>query len=73
MKEYELITKLDEIEELLNEVIDKASDLADETQGVFSGQLESYFIGWMKKFMDDKYQPGSIASLRGLIEQICEE
>jgi len=73
MSEQELTDQLDELEESLREVIDKAFNLAKNTQGIFSGQIRQYFCPTLNSFILSDHQPGSIASLRRLVEQTCEE
>ena len=68
-----ITNELEEIEELMQEAIDKAKKLARNTQGTFRGQLEAYFIATMKAFIENENQPGSIASLKDMAEYACEE
>ncbi len=72
----ELQEGLEELDELLNGVIEKAQELeskADRMGGeisrVVGGQLNRYFIGHMKSFKSNTNQAGSIASLNEFIEK----
>lgn len=73
MNKYELTEQLDALEELLQEATDKANELASMTQGVFAGQLKGYLAATLRSFITNEYQPGSIASLRDMIDDACEE
>lgn len=61
---------LDELEEHLNQAVGIASDLARygrDLPGPFSGQIRSYLAPHLESFIDDRRQPGSIASLRSIL------
>lgn len=68
-KKYELQEGLNELHEKLEEVIDVAEELNNISKEFrcFGGQLDQYFIGWMKTFLRDAHQPGSIASLQRML------
>ena len=68
----EIEMQLQELEEAMYAVIEIAQSLRRSgrtVSGPFAGQINSYFIPWMKSFMDDTSQPGSIASLRRMLSQ----
>ena len=61
---------LDQLEEHLNQAAGIASDLARygrDLPGPFSGQIRSYLAPHLESFIDDRRQPGSIASLRSIL------
>jgi hypothetical protein len=61
---------LDQLEEHLNQAAGIASDLARygrDLPGPFSGQIRSYLAPHLESFIDDRRQPGSVASLRGML------
>ena len=61
---------LDELEEHLNQAAGIASDLARygrDLPGPFSGQIRSYLAPHLESFIDDRRQPGSVASLRRML------
>ena len=61
---------LDDLEEHLNQAVGIASDLARygrDLPGPFSGQIRSYLAPHLESFIDDRRQPGSIASLRSIL------
>jgi hypothetical protein len=61
---------LDELEEHLNQAAGIASDLARygrEVPGPFAGQIRSYLAPHLESFIDDRRQPGSVASLRSML------
>ena len=61
---------LDELEEHLNQAAGIASDLARygrDLPGPFAGQIRSYLAPHLESFIDDRRQPGSVASLRGML------
>jgi hypothetical protein len=67
---------LDELEEHLNQAAGIASDLARygrDLPGPFSGQIRSYLAPHLESFIDDRRQPGSIASLRNMLINSSEE
>lgn len=61
---------LDELEEHLNQAVGIAGDLARygrDLPGPFAGQIRSYLAPHLESFIDDRRQPGSIASLRNML------
>jgi hypothetical protein len=61
---------LDQLEEHLNQAAGIASDLARygrDLPGPFAGQIRSYLAPHLESFIDDRRQPGSIASLRNML------
>ena len=61
---------LDELEEHLNQAAGIAGDLARygrDLPGPFAGQIRSYLAPHLESFIDDRRQPGSIASLRNML------
>jgi len=61
---------LDELEEHLNQAVGIANDLARfgrDLPGPFAGQIRSYLAPHLESFIDDRRQPGSIASLRSML------
>jgi hypothetical protein len=61
---------LDQLEEHLNQAAGIAGDLARygrDLPGPFAGQIRSYLAPHLESFIDDRRQPGSIASLRSIL------
>ena len=61
---------LDELEDHLNQAVGLANDLARfgrDLPGPFAGQIRSYLSPHLESFIDDRRQPGSIASLRSIL------
>jgi len=61
---------LDQLEEHLNHAAGLANDLARvgrDVPGPFAGQIRSYLAPHLESFIADRRQPGSIASLRGML------
>jgi hypothetical protein len=61
---------LDQLEEHLNQAAGIAGDLARygrDLPGPFSGQIRSYLAPHLESFIDDRRQPGSVASLRNML------
>ena len=61
---------LDQLEEHLNQAAGIASDLARygrNLPGPFAGQIRSYLAPHLESFIDDRRQPGSVASLRNML------
>jgi hypothetical protein len=61
---------LDELEEHLNQAAGIAGDLARygrDLPGPFAGQIRSYLAPHLESFIDDRRQPGSVASLRSML------
>ena len=61
---------LDQLEEHLNQAVGIANDLARfgrDLPGPFAGQIRSYLTPHLESFIDDRRQPGSIASLRNML------
>lgn len=61
---------LDQLEEHLNQAAGIAGDLARygrDLPGPFAGQIRSYLAPHLESFIDDRRQPGSIASLRSML------
>jgi hypothetical protein len=67
---------LDQLEEHLNQAVGIANDLARfgrDLPGPFAGQIRSYLTPHLESFIDDRRQPGSIASLRGMLSDNQED
>jgi hypothetical protein len=67
---------LDQLEEHLNQAVGIANDLARfgrDLPGPFAGQIRSYLAPHLESFIDDRRQPGSVASLRGMLIDSGEE
>jgi hypothetical protein len=67
---------LDQLEEHLNQAAGIAGDLARygrDLPGPFAGQIRSYLAPHLESFIDDRRQPGSVASLRGMLIDSGEE
>jgi len=67
---------LDQLEEHLNQAAGIANDLARygrDLPGPFAGQIRSYLAPHLESFIDDRRQPGSIASLRNMLIDSGEE
>ena len=80
MNIYDLEIRLEELESKLYGVVCLAKDIEREARHfggeigrVVGGQLDSYFISWMESFIENKHQPGSIASLRNYLTRKREE
>jgi hypothetical protein len=61
---------LDQLEEHLNQAAGIAGDLARygrDLPGPFAGQIRSYLAPHLESFIDDRRQPGSVASLRSML------
>lgn len=61
---------LDQLEDHLNQAAGIAGDLARygrDLPGPFSGQIRSYLAPHLESFIDDRRQPGSVASLRSIL------
>ena len=68
----ELEDCLDQVDNSLQEAIAHAEDvahLARNEHSQVSGQIRSYLIPWLEKFISDTNQPGSLASLRRMLER----
>lgn len=59
---------LQDLEDHLSEAISVAEDLA-RTDRSLAGQLQGYTIGWLRNFIEDRGQPGSVASLRRILDK----
>ncbi len=67
---------LDQLEEHLNQAAGIASDLARygrDLPGPFAGQIRSYLAPHLESFIDDRRQPGSVASLRSMLIDSSDE
>ena len=69
---------LDEFENALSDVIDKARELyrlarLAKTSEPIAGQIQGYLLGHLQNFMENERQPGSIPSLREMIADEREE
>ena len=61
---------LDQLEEHLSQAAGIANDLARvgrDVPGPFAGQIRRYLAPHLESFIDDRRQPGSIPSLRGML------
>lgn len=67
---------LSELEEVLNQAVDICNMLervGSDISGPFSGQIRAYIRPHLQAWIEDSNQPGSIASLRRIIEDHREE
>ena len=67
---------LDQLEEHLNQAAGIANDLARvgrDVPGPFAGQIRSYLAPHLESFLDDRRQPGSIPSLRSILNDHDDE
>ena len=67
---------LDQLEEHLNQAAGIANDLARvgrDVPGPFAGQIRGYLAPHLESFLDDRRQPGSIPSLRGMLIDSSED
>ena len=67
---------LDELDETLRHAISIANDLARygrEVPGPFAGQIRSYLAPHLESWLSDRRQPGSIPSLRSILNDSNEE
>ena len=74
--EAHLSDMLDQLEEHLNQAVGIANDLARfgrDLPGPFAGQIRSYLTPHLESFIDDRRQPGSIASLRDMLSDSQED
>lgn len=69
VKETKFDEQIDELEDLLKQAINKAIQIQKIAgDGLVKNQLEYYTIGTLKSFITNEYQPGSIKSLKKIIE-----
>jgi hypothetical protein len=70
-KKEKLQEGLNELEEKLNDAIEAAEILLSISKEYrcFGGQLDGYLIGHLKNFINNGYQPGSIASLQAMLDK----
>ena len=72
----QLTTMLDELDETLRRAISIANDLARygrDVPGPFAGQIRSYLEPHLESWLSDSRQPGSIPSLRSMLDEVGEE
>ena len=72
----ELSSMLDELDETLRHAISIANNLyryGRDVPGPFSGQIRSYLEPHLESWLSDERQPGSIPSLRRMLDEIGEE
>lgn len=78
--EYRIIVEceemIDEVENHLKEAIDILKELSRKGRkiknmdiGPFTGQIEHYIIGHLKDWIENENQPGSLASLRMMLNR----
>jgi len=66
----QLSDMLDQLEEHLSQAVGLANDLARygrDLPGPFAGQIRSYLAPHLESFIEDRRQPGSVASLRSML------
>jgi hypothetical protein len=66
----ELQEGLDELKDAMEQTIEKAQELYSISSEFrcFGGQLDAYLIGHLKSFLNNSHQPGSIASLQEMLD-----
>ena len=67
---------LDELDETLRHAVGIANDLARygrEVPGPFAGQIRSYLEPHLESWLSDRRQPGSIPSLRSILNDNNED
>lgn len=67
---------LDQLEEHLSQAVGIANDLARygrEVPGPFAGQIRSYLEPHLESWLSDRRQPGSIPSLRSILNDRDED
>jgi hypothetical protein len=67
---------LDELDETLRHAVSIANDLARygrEVPGPFAGQIRSYLEPHLESWLSDRRQPGSIPSLRSILNDRDED
>ena len=67
---------LDELDETLRHAVGIANDLARygrEVPGPFAGQIRSYLEPHLESWLSDRRQPGSIPSLRSILNDRDED
>ena len=72
----ELSAMLDDLDETLRRAVGIANDLARygrDVPGPFAGQIRSYLEPHLESWLSDSRQPGSIPSLRSMLDEVGEE
>ena len=72
----QLTNMLDELDETLRHAVSLANDLARygrDVPGPFAGQIRSYLEPHLESWLSDSRQPGSIPSLRSMLDEVGEE
>lgn len=72
----QLTTMLDELDETLRHAVSLANDLARygrDVPGPFAGQIRSYLEPHLESWLSDSRQPGSIPSLRSMLNDVGED
>jgi len=72
----QLNSLLDELDETLRRAVGLANDLARlgrEVPGPFAGQIRSYLEPHLESWLSDSRQPGSIPSLRSMLNDSDED
>ena len=69
----QLNAMLDELDETLRRAVGLANDLARygrDVPGPFAGQIRSYLEPHLESWLSDSHQPGSIPSLRRMLDNV---
>ena len=72
----QLTNMLDELDETLRHAISLANDLARygrDVPGPFAGQIRSYLEPHLESWLSDSRQPGSIPSLRSMLDEVGQD
>lgn len=77
-RDFNMISEsLDELEETLWSAVSQARQLARMSRGRISGpfaaQIDNYLTEWLQNFIEDDNQPGSLSTLRRILEAEREQ